>query len=99
MQDIPTEKTDDNDDDDTQSQASDETEIFTGEEQPLVQQNGAVEQDQVGDEWSNMYNQGYGYNGDPNFQGMDFNTMQAMQQQMMQQMQNGTWNGFPSMMG
>jgi hypothetical protein len=94
---MTTDKTDDNDEDDTQSQASDETEIFTGEEQPLAQQNDGVEQDQTGNGWSNMYNQEFSYNnGDASFQGMDFNTMQAMQQQMMLQMQNG---GFPNMMG
>jgi hypothetical protein len=96
-----TDKPDDNDDDDTQSQASDETEIFTGEEQSLAQQNVEVEeqeQDQTGNSWSNMsdmYSQNYGYN-DPNFQGMDFNAMQVMQQQMMLQMQNG---GFPNNFG
>ena len=98
-QNTTTDKPDENDDDedeDTQSQASDETEIFTGEEQALAQQDDGVEQDQTENVWSNMYDQNYGYNNDANFQGMDFNAMQAMQQQMMLQMQNG---GFPNMMG
>ncbi|QDS75058.1 hypothetical protein FKW77_006578 [Venturia effusa] len=102
------EKADENDEDDTQSQASDETEIFTGEEQLtaeqqqalLAEQNGAMEQEQAENDWSNMYNnqQGFGFDTTAaNFPGMDFSTMQMMQQQMlMMQQQNG---GFQNMMG
>lgn len=102
------EKTEENDDDDTQSQASDETEIFTGEEQLtaeqqqalLAEQNGEMEQDQTENGWPNMYNnqQNFGFdNTAANYQGMDYNAQQMMMQQMMLQMQQN--GGYPNMMG
>ncbi|TID15295.1 hypothetical protein E2P81_ATG08359 [Venturia nashicola] len=105
---INAEKTEEHDDDDTQSQASDETEIFTGEEQLtaeqqqalLAEQNGEMEQDQTENGWSNMYNnqQNFGFdNAAGNYQSMDFNAQQMMMQQMMLNMQQN--GGYSNMMG
>ncbi|KAE9974924.1 hypothetical protein EG328_003527 [Venturia inaequalis] len=106
---VNAEKTEENDDDDAQSQASDETEIFTGEEQLtaeqqqalLAEQNGELEQDQTENGWSTMYNnqQNFGFdNSAANYQGMDYNAQQQMmmQQMMLNMQQNG---GYSNMMG